>query len=42
MCKFSAQTESFGFLDQICTKTYFQLKAEKVNITMEFFIFELV
>ena len=32
----------FGFLDQICPKSYFQSKKEKVRITMELCIFELV
>ena len=32
----------FGFLDQICPKSYFQSKKEKVSITMELCIFELV
>ena len=30
------------FLDQICTKRYFQSKTEKVNIIIEFRIFKLV
>ena len=38
----SAQTDNFDFLDQICPKRYFQSKIEKMNITMEFCIFELV
>ena len=32
----------FDFLDQIFPKRHFQMKTEKVNITMEFCIFELV
>ena len=31
----------FGFLDQIAQKRYFWSKTEKVNITIEFCIFEL-
>ena len=41
-CKYLAQTDNFVFLDQICQKRYFQLKIGKVNITMEFCMFELV
>ena len=41
-CENSAQTDNFYFLDQICTKRYFQSKTEKVNIIVEFCIFKLV
>ena len=36
-----SSTDNFDFLDQICTEKCFHSKAEKVNITMEFSIFEL-
>ena len=41
-CEILAQTDNFYFLDQICTKRYFQSKTEKVNIIIEFRIFKLV
>ena len=35
-------SSNFDFLDQISPKRYFQSKTEKVNITIEFWLFELV
>ena len=39
---FCLSSDSFVFLNQICPKGEFQSKTEKVNITTEFSIFELV
>ena len=36
------ETDSFDFLDQICSKRVFLVKTGKVNMTIEFWIFELV
>ena len=38
----SVSTNNFDFFDQICQTKYFQSKTEKVNITNEFCISELV
>ena len=39
---YSSNWQFWVFLDQICLKRHFPLKTEKVNITMEVCIFELV
>ena len=38
----SVYIDNFKFFDQICPKSYFRSKNEKVNITTEFCVFELV
>ena len=40
--RISAKSDNVAFLDQIARKEYFSSKAEKVNTTFEFCIFELV
>ena len=40
--KFQFKLTFLFFFDQICPENYFQPKTEKVNITIEFCIFELV
>ena len=37
-----AWTDNFGFWTKIYEEGYFQWKVEKVNITIEFWILELV
>ena len=39
---FTLQTNNFEFWDKICPKRVFLAKTGKVNITIEFYIFELV
>ena len=41
-CQISAQFDNFDSLDQIAQKEYYQLKTEKVNLTIDFCRFELV
>ena len=42
MYKISAWTDNSNFMGKLTQKGYFQSKIEKVNITIEFYIFELV